>query len=52
MQLKPHRHLHKNLPLTFDGKKLKQSLTETNGDVDILKFEDGISLAEKQENLK
>jgi hypothetical protein len=30
--------------LTFDGKKIKQGLTETTGDIDLLGFEEGISM--------
>ncbi|MEW8546432.1 MAG: YqaJ viral recombinase family protein, partial [Candidatus Thiodiazotropha sp.] len=34
--------------LSFDGKKLKQGLTDTFGDVDLLGFEEGESLQEKK----
>ena len=37
--------------LTFDGKKLKQGLTENYGDVDILGFEDGPSLSQRKTNV-
>jgi hypothetical protein len=30
--------------LTFDGKKINQGLTENTGDIDLLGFEEGISL--------
>ena len=30
--------------LTFDGKKIKQGLTKTTGDIDLLGFEEGISM--------
>jgi hypothetical protein len=30
--------------LTIDGKKIKQGLTENTGDIDLLGFEEGISL--------
>lgn len=38
--------------LTFDGKKLKQGLTPTSGDVDLLGFEPGMSLSSKQDHLE
>lgn len=37
--------------ITFDGKKLKQSLTKESGDVDLLGFEKGLSLHEKKNKL-
>ena len=42
----------KSACLTFDGKKLKQGLTSTSGDVNILGFEDGPSLDERLSALK
>ena len=41
----------KSACLTFDGKKLKQALTADSGDVDLLGYEHGLSLKEKQEKL-
>ena len=38
--------------LTFDGKKLKQGLTERYGDVDILGFENGPSLSQRKMNVQ
>ena len=34
--------------LTFDGKKLKRGLKETSGDVDLLGFEQDLSLSERK----
>ncbi|XP_045199092.2 uncharacterized protein LOC123553445 [Mercenaria mercenaria] len=42
----------KALCMTFDGKKLKQGLTADSGDIDLLGFEDGKSLLEKQADLE
>ena len=42
----------KSACLTYDGKKIKQGLTENSGDVDILGHEDGMSLEQRQEELK
>ena len=38
--------------LTYDGKKIKQGLTENSGDVNILGHEDSMSLRQRQEELK
>ncbi|WAR15713.1 LOW QUALITY PROTEIN: hypothetical protein MAR_005818, partial [Mya arenaria] len=38
----------KSCCLTFDGKKLKQGLTENAGDVDLLGFEQGTALNERK----
>ncbi|KAH3847191.1 hypothetical protein DPMN_089508 [Dreissena polymorpha] len=38
--------------LTFDGKKIKQSLTTYSGDVDLLGFEDSTSLQERLLNFE
>ena len=38
--------------LTFDGKKLKQGLTERYGDIDILGFENGPSLNQRKMNVE
>ncbi|CAG2203306.1 unnamed protein product [Mytilus edulis] len=38
--------------LSFDGKKLKQGLSGTHGDINLLGFEDGVSLYEKQKKLE
>jgi hypothetical protein len=35
--------------LTFHGKKIKQSLTEHTLDIDLLGFEEGLSLKERQD---
>ena len=37
--------------LTFDGKKIKQGLTVDSGDVDLLGFEEGLSLKDRQNDL-
>lgn len=37
--------------VTFDGKKLKQGLTKDGGDIDILGFEKGDSIADKRKTL-
>lgn len=37
--------------LTFDGKRIKQGLTETGGDIDLIGFENGPSLSERQAQL-
>jgi hypothetical protein len=37
--------------LTFDGKKLKQGLTEASGDIDLLGFEEGPSLNDRLSEL-
>ena len=37
--------------LTFDGKKIKQGLTADSGDVDLLGFEEGLSLKDRQNDL-
>ena len=37
--------------LTFDGKKIKQGLTADSGDVDLLGFEEGMSLKDRQNEL-
>ena len=42
----------KSACLTYDGKKIKQGLTEQSGDVDILGHEDSMSLKQRQEELK
>ena len=39
---------HRSACLTYDGKKLKQGLTNTSGDVDILGFEPGKTLHQRQ----
>ena len=45
--------LHQTLAcLTFDGKKIKQGLTENSGDINLLGFEEGMSLQQKQNVLK
>jgi len=38
--------------LTFDGKKMKQVLSDDIGDVDLLGFEDGITLQQRREHLQ
>ena len=38
----------KSCCVTFDGKKLKQGLTRTGGEVDILGFEKDVLIQEKQ----
>ena len=38
--------------LSFDGKKLKQGLTESNGDINLLGFEEGESLFERQQRFQ
>lgn len=42
----------KSACLTYDGKKIKQGLTENSGDVNILGHEDSMSLRQRQEELK
>jgi hypothetical protein len=42
----------KSCCITFDGKKLKQGLTKTDGDIDLLGFEKDMSLEEKRGNQK
>lgn len=42
----------KSACLTFDGKKIKQGLTEDSGDVDLLGFEQVETLAERQLSLE
>lgn len=37
--------------LTFDGKKIKQGLTAKSGDIDILGFEEGLSLTDRKNEL-
>ena len=37
--------------LTFDGEKIKQGLTTDSGDVDFLRFEEGLSLKDRQKDL-
>ena len=43
---------HKSACITFDGKKLKQGLTEDSGDVDLLGFEKGTSLKERKQDFE
>ena len=42
---------HQSACLTYDGKKLKQGLTELYGDVDILGFETGETLQDRKDEL-
>ena len=42
---------HQSACLTYDGKKLKQALTESYGDVDILGFETGETLQDRKDEL-
>ena len=43
---------HQSACLTYDGKKLKQGLTESYGDVDILGYETGKTLQDRKDELR
>ncbi|CAC5359049.1 unnamed protein product [Mytilus coruscus] len=40
-----------SLCISFDGKKIKQGLTTDSGDVDLLGFEDGLTLQQRKDDL-